>query len=142
MASIAKLESDLDEMYMEQEEVVFKIHTKGHFEYDLLRSRKIKGIILLFTKKSLEKGLKLFYIDNDVHSFFEFAKEEDDGLRCSSSTPFTTRYKRKISKSTMGSKPVVTTYKRALVNGKAKMVEDVSAVKGEVGGKGEVVESE
>ncbi|GJR34580.1 hypothetical protein Tco_1210264 [Tanacetum coccineum] len=129
----------LHEMCMEQEEVVIKIHTKCHFEYDPLRSRKIKGIILQFTKKSLEKGLKLFHIDNDVYSFFESAEEEDDGLRCSSSTPFTTRYKRKISKSTMGSKHVVTTCKRALVNGKAKMVEDVGVVKGEVGGKGEVV---
>ncbi|GKE01373.1 hypothetical protein Tco_1389356 [Tanacetum coccineum] len=92
-------------------------------------------------------------------------EEEDAGLRCFSSTPFTTRFKRKISKSTMvglrkkvktgvihgegverktkkgthkgkekvfedegmcrkGSKPVVTIYKRALVNRKENMVED------------------
>ncbi|GJZ57079.1 hypothetical protein Tco_0612573 [Tanacetum coccineum] len=143
------------------------------------------GIILSYTKKSLEKGLKLLHTDNDLHSFFDAAvkngsihlyvahkkqnlekyyyenrewEEEDARLRCSSSTPFTTRYKRKISKSNMvglrkkvkignkgkekvcedegmcskGNKHVVSIYKKVMVNGKAKMVEDV-------GGKEEMV---
>ncbi|GKD19460.1 hypothetical protein Tco_1208618 [Tanacetum coccineum] len=82
----------------------------------------------IYQNKPLEKGLKLLHTDNDVHSFFESAvkngyihlyvahkkqnlgkyyyknmewEEEDIGLQCSSSTPFTIRYKRKISKSTM-----------------------------------------
>nr|GEX36440.1 hypothetical protein [Tanacetum cinerariifolium] len=84
------------------------------------------GIILSYTKKSLEKGLKLLHTDNDVHSFFDAAvkngsihlhaahkkqnlwkyyyknmewEEDDTGLRCCSSTPFDTRFKRNISKS-------------------------------------------
>ncbi|GJS24313.1 hypothetical protein Tco_0452945, partial [Tanacetum coccineum] len=163
-----------NEMYMEEEEVVFIIHTKGYFEYDPLR-------------------LKLLHTDNDVHSFFDVAvkngsihlyvahkkqnlgkyyyknmewEEDDAGLRCCSSTPFHTRFKRKISKSKKtgvihdegasrkrekslvnggskgkeklfedecmcgnGNEGVVTIYKRAMVNRKAKMVEVVGAVK-------------
>ncbi|GJV49659.1 hypothetical protein Tco_1439871 [Tanacetum coccineum] len=76
-------------------------------------------------KKSLEKGLKLLHTDNDVHSFIDAAvkngsinlyvahkkqnlgkyyyknmewEEDDAGLRCSSSTPFSIRVKTKISK--------------------------------------------
>ncbi|GJX15164.1 hypothetical protein Tco_0206922 [Tanacetum coccineum] len=253
-----------DEMYMEEEEVVFKIHTKGYFEYDPLRyvngsvncvsaftrdkdvfPRCLNHIMsevdehkwALFhriPKKSLEKGLKLLHTDNDVHSFFDAAvkndsihlyvaykkqnlgkyyyknmewEEDDVGLRCCSSTPFDTRFKRKISKSkttgvihdegagrkrekslvnrgnkgkekvfedegadkkrkktlvTGGSKGkekvfedecmcsngndgVVTIYKRAMVNGKAKIVEVVGVVKTRrdrgvvIGGKEEVV---
>ncbi|GJV22964.1 hypothetical protein Tco_1375659 [Tanacetum coccineum] len=45
-----------DEMFLELDEVVFKIHTKGYFEYDPLR-----------------KGLKLLHTDNDVYSFIEVA---------------------------------------------------------------------
>ncbi|GKE04522.1 hypothetical protein Tco_1396540 [Tanacetum coccineum] len=75
--------------------------------------------------KSLEEGLKLIYTDKDVHSFFADAEmngkihlyighkqqdlgryylrnmvwvEEDTGLRCSSSTPLSTRIKRKRTK--------------------------------------------
>ncbi|GJR06736.1 hypothetical protein Tco_0529720 [Tanacetum coccineum] len=48
--------------------------------------------------KSLEKGLKLLHTYNDVHSFIDVAEEDDAGLRCSSSTPFSTRVKTKISK--------------------------------------------
>nr|GEY47809.1 hypothetical protein [Tanacetum cinerariifolium] len=90
--------------------------------------------------------------------------EDDAGLRCSSSTPFSTRVKTKISKRnktsvihdegddrkkslvtggrkgkekvikdegicSKGNKADVTIYKKAMVNGKAKMVEDVGAVK-------------
>ncbi|GKB19105.1 hypothetical protein Tco_0853028, partial [Tanacetum coccineum] len=139
-----------DEMYME-EEVVFKIHTKGYFEYDPLKyvngsvsyvsafthdkdvfPRCLNHIMseidehkwALFyhiLKKSLDKSLKLLYTDNDVHSFFDGSihlyvahkkqnlekyyyknmewEEDDAGLRCCSSTPFDTRYKRKTSKS-------------------------------------------
>ncbi|GKC10624.1 hypothetical protein Tco_1007406, partial [Tanacetum coccineum] len=111
-----------DKMYMSKE-VAFKIHTKGHFEYDPLRYvNSSVSLVCAFTsdmdvfptcldhilfevkehkwalfyclpKKSLEKGLKLLHTDNDVHSFFEPA--------CFSSTPFTTKFKRKIRKSTM-----------------------------------------
>ncbi|GJS04964.1 hypothetical protein Tco_0321472 [Tanacetum coccineum] len=144
--------------------------------------------------KSLKQGLKLIHTDNDVHSFFADAErsgkihlyithkqqdlgryylrnmvwvEEDAALRCSSSSPFSTRIKRKGGKTTkeglrkkakgeqkmvddepVGRKSVqtsrkgkeimyefpgpsptkesqvsVTNYKRAIVNGKAKMVE-------------------
>ncbi|GKC00282.1 hypothetical protein Tco_0986418 [Tanacetum coccineum] len=144
-----------DEMFLELDEVVFKIHTKGYFEYDPLRyvngsvhcvssftrdkdvfQQCLNHIIseidepkwALFyckPKKSLEKGLKLLHTDNDVHSFIDAAvkngsinlyvahkkqnlgkyyyknmewEEDDAGLRCSSSTPFSTRVKTKISK--------------------------------------------
>ncbi|GKB72592.1 hypothetical protein Tco_0934004 [Tanacetum coccineum] len=86
------------------DEVVFKIHKNGYFEFDPLRS------------------LKLIHTDNDVHSFFADAEshgkihlyiahkkqelgryyfrnvvwlEEDVGFRCLSSTPFSTMIKRK-----------------------------------------------
>nr|GFA57553.1 pentatricopeptide repeat-containing protein [Tanacetum cinerariifolium] len=92
-----------DEMYIEKDKVVFKIHTKGHFEYDPLRyvngsvscvstfthdkdvfSRCLDLIMsdidehkwALFyriPKKSHDKGLKLLHTDNDVHSFFDVA---------------------------------------------------------------------
>ncbi|GKF19790.1 hypothetical protein Tco_0068428, partial [Tanacetum coccineum] len=100
-------------------------------------------------------------------------EEDDVGLRCCSSTPFDTRYKRKISKSkktgvihdegasrkrkkslvnggykgkekVFEDEGVVTIYKRAMVNRKAKMVEVVGAVKTRrdrgvvIGGKEEV----
>ncbi|GKB81340.1 hypothetical protein Tco_0948235 [Tanacetum coccineum] len=144
-----------DEMFLDLDEVVFKIHTKGYFEYDPLRyvngsvhcvssftrdkdvfQQCLNHIIseidepkwALFyckPKKSLEKGLKLLHTDNDVHSFIDAAvkngsinlyvahkkqnlgkyyyknmewEEDDAGLRCSSSTPFSTRVKTKISK--------------------------------------------
>ncbi|GKA63562.1 pentatricopeptide repeat-containing protein [Tanacetum coccineum] len=206
------------------DEVVFKIHKNGYFEFDPLRyvngsvssvsaftcdrdifptcldwicSEIIKYKWALFyclLNKSLEQGLKLIHTDNDVHSFFADAKrsgkihlyithnqqdlgryylrnmvwvEEDAALRCSSSSPFRTRIKRKGGKTTkeglrkkakrepkmvddelVGRKSVqtsrkgkeimyefpgpsptkeshvsVTNYKRAIVNGKAKMVE-------------------
>nr|GEV19527.1 phospholipase-like protein [Tanacetum cinerariifolium] len=221
------LRSDLDEflagneMFLEINEVVFKIRTKGYFEYDPLRyvngsvhcvssfardkdvfQQCLNHIIseidepkwALFyckPKKSIEKGLKLLHTDNDVHSFIDAAvkngstnlyvdhkkqklgkyyyknmecEEDDAGLRCSSSTPFSTRVKTKISKRKKtsmihdegddrkkslitkghkgnekviedegicrkGNKADVTIYKRAMVNGKAKMVEDVDAMK-------------
>nr|GEY52635.1 hypothetical protein [Tanacetum cinerariifolium] len=185
-----------DEMYMEKEEVVFKIHTKGYFEYDpfwyingpvscisafthdkyvfprclhhiMFEIDKHKyALFYRIPKKSLEKGLKLLHTNNNVHSFFDVAEEKDTGLRCSNSTPFFTRFKRKINKSkktcvihdegadrkrkktlvnrgnkgkekvfkdegmcSKGNKAVVTIYKRDMVNGKAKMVEDVGAMK-------------
>ncbi|GJU98944.1 hypothetical protein Tco_1328215 [Tanacetum coccineum] len=120
--------------------------------------------------KSLEQGLKLIHTDNDVHLFFVDAErsgkihlyithkqqdfgryylrnmvwvEEDDVLRCFSSSPFSTRIKRKGGRKSVqtsrkgkeimyefpGPSPTkeiqvsVTNYKRAIVNGKAKMVE-------------------
>ncbi|GJX79451.1 hypothetical protein Tco_0327600 [Tanacetum coccineum] len=70
----------LDEMNMSKEEVVFKIHTKGYFEYDPLRcldhimseiDEPKWALFYRIPKKSLEKGLKLLHTDNDVHSFFD-----------------------------------------------------------------------
>ncbi|GKA52761.1 hypothetical protein Tco_0746076 [Tanacetum coccineum] len=128
-------------------------------------------------------GLKLIRIDNDVHSFFADAEshgkihlyiahkkqelgryyfrnmvwlEEDAGVRCLSSTPFSTMIKRKCGNTSkegrkkkvksemvddepLESKVVVTNYKRAIIHGKAKMieVEDVGLVqeKADVGKK-------
>ncbi|GKB18904.1 hypothetical protein Tco_0852827 [Tanacetum coccineum] len=169
------LRSDLDEfpaddeMFLEIDEVVFKIHTKGYFEYDLLRyvngyvhcvssfthdkdvfqqclnhimSKIDKPKWALFyckPKKSLAKGLKFLHTDNDVHSFIDVAvkNEEDAGLRCSSSTPFSTRVKTKISKRKKTSmihdegddrkKSLV--IGGPMVNEISKMVEDIGAVK-------------
>ncbi|GKC30222.1 hypothetical protein Tco_1037516 [Tanacetum coccineum] len=108
-------------------------------------------------KNSLEKGLKLLHTDNDVHSFIDAAiingsinlyvahkkqnlgkyyyknmewEEDDAGLRCSSSTPFSTRVKTKISKRKKTS--VIhdegDDRKKSLVtggrNGKEKVIED------------------
>ncbi|GKD69035.1 hypothetical protein Tco_1323125 [Tanacetum coccineum] len=194
-----------DEMYME-EEVVFKIHTNGYFEYDPLRLMNINGhYYTIYQKKSLDKGLKL----HDVHSFFDDVvkngsihlyvahkkqnlmkyyyknmewEEDDVGLRCYSSTPFDTRFKRKISKTKKtgvihnegagrkrkkslvnggnkgkekvfedegaDKKRMKTLVNGAMLNGKAKMVEVVGAMKtGKdrcvvIGGKEEMVESE
>ncbi|GJT03261.1 hypothetical protein Tco_0824430 [Tanacetum coccineum] len=94
--------------------------------------------------KSLEKGLKLIHTDNDVHSFFADAErrgkihlyvthkqqalgkfylknmvwlEEDASLRCSSSSPFSTRIKRKSHKTTKECG-------RKNLRGKEKMVDD------------------
>ncbi|GJT64931.1 hypothetical protein Tco_1016411 [Tanacetum coccineum] len=94
--------------------------------------------------KSLEKGLKLIHTDNDVHSFFADAErrgkihlyvthkqqalgkfylknmvwlEEDASLRCSSSSPFSTRIKRKSHKTTKDCG-------RKNSRGKEKMVDD------------------
>ncbi|GJY00067.1 hypothetical protein Tco_0357085 [Tanacetum coccineum] len=94
--------------------------------------------------KSLEKGLKLIHTDNDVHSFFADAErrgkihlyvthkqqalgkfylknmvwlEEDASLRCSSSSPFSTRIKRKSHKTTKECG-------RKNSRGKEKMVDD------------------
>ncbi|GJS38803.1 hypothetical protein Tco_0563846 [Tanacetum coccineum] len=128
------------------------------------------AILYYIPNKSLEKYLKLLHTDSDVHSFFYAAvkndsthlyvahkkqnlgkyyyknmewEEEDDGLRCSSSTPFTTRFIRKISKRNMiGLRKKVKTgvihdegadrkTKKTLVNrgnkGKEKVFEDDSA---------------
>nr|GEZ85354.1 hypothetical protein [Tanacetum cinerariifolium] len=68
-------------------EVVFKIHTKGHFEYDPLRK----------TKNGSHKGKEKAF--------------EDEGM-CSK-----------------GNKAIVTNYNRAMIDGKAKMVEEFGVVK-------------
>ncbi|GJY01985.1 hypothetical protein Tco_0360137, partial [Tanacetum coccineum] len=167
-----------DEMDMEKDEVVFKIHTKGHFEYDPLRY--INGSVscvsaFIYDKDVFPRCLNHIMSEIDEHKWVAHKKqhlgkyyyknlkwEEDDaGLRCCSSTPFDTRYKRKINKSKKtgvihdegagrkrkkslvnkgnkgkekvfedeGNQGVVTIYKRAMVNGKAKMVEVEGAVK-------------
>ncbi|GJS09097.1 hypothetical protein Tco_0365893 [Tanacetum coccineum] len=157
------------------DEVVFKIHKNRYFEFDPLSEYKW-ALFYCLPNKSLEQGLKLIHTDNDVHSFFADAErsDEDAALRCSCSSPFSTRIKRKKGKTTeeglrkkakgeqkmvddehVGRKSVqtsckgkeimyefpgpsptkesqvsVTNYKRAIVNGKAKMVkvEDVGLV--------------
>ncbi|GKC59393.1 hypothetical protein Tco_1086991 [Tanacetum coccineum] len=108
------------------DEVVFKIHKNRYFEFDPLR-------------------FEVNHTDNDVHSLFVDAErnEEDAALRCSSSSPFSTMIKRKGGRKSIqtshkgkdimyefiGPSPTkesqvsVTNYKRAIVNGKAKMVE-------------------
>ncbi|GJW94224.1 hypothetical protein Tco_0173896 [Tanacetum coccineum] len=65
----------------------------------------------------LEKGLKLIHTDNDVLSFFAEAEQEDTSLRCSSSSPFSTRIKRKSHKTTKDCG-------RKNSRGKEKMVDD------------------
>ncbi|GKC87435.1 hypothetical protein Tco_1148084 [Tanacetum coccineum] len=116
---------------------------------------KLFNLVLADLEK--EHGLKLIHTDNDVHSFFADAElnEEDAGLRCYSSSPFTTRIKKGEEKKgkevgrtlidscdkgkekvdefpaatpTKEHQVVVTNYKRAIVNRKAKMVEVVAPV--------------
>ncbi|GJZ00105.1 hypothetical protein Tco_0517534, partial [Tanacetum coccineum] len=90
-----------DDIFLEIDEVVFNIHTKGYFEYDPIRyvngfvhyvsaftrdkdvfQKCLNHIIskidepkwALFyckQKKPLEKGLKLLHTNNDVHSFID-----------------------------------------------------------------------
>ncbi|GKC89538.1 hypothetical protein Tco_1150187 [Tanacetum coccineum] len=199
------------------DEVVFKIHKKGVFEFDPLRyvngvvysvsaftcdrdifptcldwilskiSEEKWALFYCLPNKQLEHGLKLIHTDNDVHSFFADAElngkihlyiahkqqplqryelpestlPRDDTLRCSSSTPISSKLKRNSNKKikeglrkkgkaigitlidscdkgkekvdefptpTKEHQVVVTNYKRAIVNGKAKMVEVVAPV--------------
>ncbi|GKD59741.1 hypothetical protein Tco_1297250 [Tanacetum coccineum] len=136
-----------------QEDVVFKIHNKGYFDFDPLRYvngsvtsvcaftcdrdmfpgsldyilSEIKqnkwALFYCLPNKSLENGLTLMHTDTDVHKFFDLAErngsihlfvahkkhklaqyylrnmfwiEEDASLRCSTSSPFSTRLKRKF----------------------------------------------
>ncbi|GJU00188.1 hypothetical protein Tco_1110526, partial [Tanacetum coccineum] len=145
------------------DEVVFKIHKNGYFKLDPLSILENKWpLFYCLPNKSLKEGLKLIHTDNDVHSFFEAAEmngrihlyiahkqqdlgryylrnmvwvEEDAALRCLSTTPFSTRIKKKHGKRTKkglrknkGSQIVVTNFKRVVVSGKAKMVEDIGLV--------------
>ncbi|GJR85916.1 hypothetical protein Tco_0209927 [Tanacetum coccineum] len=94
------------------DEVVFKLHKNGYFEFDPLRyvngsvssvsaftcdrdifptcldwicSEIIKYKWALFyclPNKSLEQGLKLIHIDNDVHSFFADAERMEEDAPC------------------------------------------------------------
>nr|GEY47837.1 hypothetical protein [Tanacetum cinerariifolium] len=105
-------------------------------------------------KKSLEKGLKLLHTDNDVHSFIDAATkngsinlvktkiskrmktsmihDEGDDRKKSLVTGGRKGNEKVIEDEgicSKGNKADVTIYKRAMVNGKAKMVEDVGAVK-------------
>ncbi|GJQ92011.1 hypothetical protein Tco_0003150, partial [Tanacetum coccineum] len=85
------------------DEVVFKIHKNGYFELDPLSiPENIWALFYCLPNTPLENGLKLIHTDNDVHSFFAYAerREEDASLRCSSSSPFSTRIKRKSHKTT------------------------------------------
>ncbi|GJW40990.1 hypothetical protein Tco_0066835 [Tanacetum coccineum] len=102
------------------DEVVFKIHKNGYFELDPLSILENKwALFYCLPNKSLEKGLKLIHTDNDVHSFFADAerREEDASLRCSSSSPFSTRIKRKSHTTTKDCG-------RKNSRGKEKMVDD------------------
>ncbi|GKA08896.1 putative ribonuclease H-like domain-containing protein [Tanacetum coccineum] len=114
----------LDERYMSKEEVVFKIHTKGYFEYDPLRN--VNGLVSSVSEFTHDRDVFPTCLDHimfvvDEHKWALFYRKkgkekvcEDEGM-CSK-----------------GNKPVVSIYKKAMVNGKAKMVEDV-------GGKEEMV---
>ncbi|GJS15574.1 hypothetical protein Tco_0410046 [Tanacetum coccineum] len=125
------------------DEVVFKIHKNGYFEFDPLSEYKWV-LFYCLPNKSLEQALKLIHTDNDVHSFFADAErsgkihlyithkqqdlgmyylrnmvwvEEDAALRCSSSNPFSTRIKRKGGKTTKERL-------RKKTKGEQKMVDD------------------
>nr|GEW35448.1 hypothetical protein [Tanacetum cinerariifolium] len=108
MSFIGVMRSNLDtfpdEMYMEKEGVVFKIHSKGYFEYDPLYKSKKTGVI--HDEGADRKKKKK--LDNESNKGKEKVFE-DEGM-CSK-----------------GKKVVVTIYKRGMVNGKEKMVEDISA---------------
>nr|GEW27119.1 hypothetical protein [Tanacetum cinerariifolium] len=101
-------------------------------------------------KKSLKKGLKLLHNDNDVHSFFDVAVKNgfiyvkskktcvihDEGVdrkRKKTLVNGGNKGKEKVFEDegmcSKGNTAVVTIYKRAMVNGKAKMVKDLGAVK-------------
>ncbi|GKC06302.1 hypothetical protein Tco_0997912 [Tanacetum coccineum] len=134
MSFIGVLRSDLDEfpseMDMEKDDVVFKIHTKGHFEYDPLRLMNINGHYSTVYQKN--------HLTKVAHKKQHLEWEEDDaGLRCCSSTPFDTRYKRKISKSkktgVIHDEGAGRKRKKSLVNGgnkgKEKVFEDEGADK-------------
>ncbi|GKC96923.1 hypothetical protein Tco_1162365 [Tanacetum coccineum] len=104
--------------------------------------------------KSLDKGLKLLHTDNDVHSFFDDAvkngsihlvktkiskrkktsviHDEGDDRRKYLVTGGRKGKEKVIEDEGIcsnGNKADVSIYKRAMVNGKAEMVEDVGAVK-------------
>nr|GEW64157.1 hypothetical protein [Tanacetum cinerariifolium] len=99
-----------DEMFLEIDKVVFQIYTKGYFEYDPLRVK---------TKISKRKKTSVIY------------DEGDD--RKKSLVIDSRKGKEKVIKDegicNKGNKADATIYKRAMVNEKAKMVEDVGAVK-------------
>nr|GEV31766.1 hypothetical protein [Tanacetum cinerariifolium] len=106
-----------NEMYMEEEEVVFKIHTKGYFEYDPLRY--LNGLINYVSAFNRDKDVfprclnHILSENGSIHLHVAHKKqnlwkyyyknmeweEDDTGLRCCSSTPFDTRFKRNINKS-------------------------------------------
>nr|GEU48708.1 retrovirus-related Pol polyprotein from transposon TNT 1-94 [Tanacetum cinerariifolium] len=98
-----------DEMFLEIDKVVFKIHTKGYFEYDPLRVK---------TKISKRKKTSVIHDEGDYKkkSFVTGGRKgnekviKDEGI-CSK-----------------GNKADLTIYKRDMVNRKSKMVKDVGAV--------------
>ncbi|GJX65153.1 hypothetical protein Tco_0299496 [Tanacetum coccineum] len=121
-----------DEMYMEEEEVVFKIHTNGYFEYDPLSSIPFDTRFKRKISKSKKTGV--------IH-------DEGAGRK---------RKKSLVNRGNKGKEKVFedegadkkrmkTLVNGAMVNGKAKMVEVVGAVKTGrdrgvvIGGKEEVV---
>ncbi|GJY81059.1 hypothetical protein Tco_0493810 [Tanacetum coccineum] len=101
-----------DEMFLEIDEVAFKIHTKGYFEYGPLSSTPFS------TRVKTKRAMVIHDEGDDRKKYFvtrgRKGKEkviEDAGI-CSK-----------------GNKADVTIYKRVMVNGKVKMIEDVGAVK-------------
>nr|GEV67610.1 cytochrome b561/ferric reductase transmembrane [Tanacetum cinerariifolium] len=63
-----------DEMFLEMDEVVFKIHTKQCLNHIVSEIDEPKwALFYCKPKKSLENGLKLLHTDNDVHSFIDVA---------------------------------------------------------------------
>nr|GEU56320.1 hypothetical protein [Tanacetum cinerariifolium] len=123
MSFFGVLRSDLDEflagdeMFLQIDEVVFRIHTKGYFEYDPLSSTPFSTRVK--TKISKRKKTSVIRDEGDDRKKFLVTEgrkgnekvTEDEGI-CSKRN-----------------KADVTIYKRVMVNRKAKMVEDIGAVK-------------
>ncbi|GJZ46210.1 hypothetical protein Tco_0593806 [Tanacetum coccineum] len=111
-----------DEMFLEIDEVVFKIHTKGYFEYDPLRMVLKNGSINLYVAHKKQNLGKYYYKNMEW-------EEDEAGLRCSRGRKGKEKVIEDEGICSNGNKADVTIYKRAMVNGKAKMVEDIGAVK-------------
>nr|GEY19566.1 hypothetical protein [Tanacetum cinerariifolium] len=103
---IAKLRYNMPNM----DEVVFKIHKNGYFEFDPLRYVNGSGKIHLYITHK-QQDLWRYYLRNMVWV------EEDAALRCSSSSLFSTRIKRKKGKTTKEGL-------RKKAKGEQKMVDD------------------
>nr|GFB13079.1 hypothetical protein [Tanacetum cinerariifolium] len=115
------LRSDLDEflvgdeMFLEIDEVVFRIHTKGYFKYDPLSSTPFSTRV----KTKISKRKKTSVIRDEGDDRKNLVTEGRKG------NEKVTRDEGICSKR---NKANVTIYKRVMVNRKAKMVEEVGVV--------------
>ncbi|GJW62566.1 hypothetical protein Tco_0111901 [Tanacetum coccineum] len=114
------------------DEIEFKIHKNGYFEFHPLRY----GSIRLFVAHKQER-LAEYYLNNigldGTDGEVVGCVEEDASFFCSSSTPFMTRQKEgKVNEDkevlVNTNKVVVTNYGRGFDSGKATMIEDVGVV--------------